>query len=36
MKVIVMALLSGMLFGAGLTLSQMTNPEKVLNFLDIE
>ncbi|MBW2423687.1 MAG: YeeE/YedE family protein [Deltaproteobacteria bacterium] len=29
------ALLSGTLFGAGLALSQMTNPAKVLAFLDI-
>ncbi|MDA1343721.1 MAG: YeeE/YedE family protein [Proteobacteria bacterium] len=35
MKLIIVALISGILFGAGLTLSQMTNPEKVLNFLDI-
>lgn len=35
MKLIVMALISGILFGIGLTLSQMTNPNKVLNFLDI-
>jgi uncharacterized membrane protein YedE/YeeE len=35
MKTIISALVSGILFGAGLTLSQMANPEKVLNFLDI-
>ena len=35
MKLIVMSLISGILFGIGLTLSQMTNPDKVLNFLDI-
>ncbi|MDD5580933.1 MAG: YeeE/YedE family protein [Methylobacter sp.] len=35
MKLIMIALISGLLFGAGLTLSQMTNPDKVLNFLDI-
>jgi uncharacterized protein len=35
MKLIAISLISGILFGAGLTLSQMTNPEKVLNFLDI-
>lgn len=29
------ALLCGVLFGAGLTLSAMVNPEKVLNFLDV-
>ncbi|SJM91676.1 DUF6691 family protein [Crenothrix polyspora] len=35
MKLIVIALISGILFGIGLALSQMTNPAKVLNFLDI-
>jgi len=35
MKLILISLISGILFGAGLTLSQMTNPDKVLNFLDI-
>jgi len=34
MKLLV-ALLSGLLFGAGLTISQMVNPNKVLNFLDL-
>jgi uncharacterized membrane protein YedE/YeeE len=29
------ALLAGLLFGLGLTVSQMVNPAKVLNFLDI-
>ena len=29
------AFLSGILFGVGLTISNMTNPNKVLNFLDI-
>ena len=29
------ALLCGLLFGAGLTISQMVDPNKVLNFLDI-
>jgi uncharacterized membrane protein YedE/YeeE len=29
------SLISGILFGAGLALSQMTNPDKVINFLDI-
>lgn len=29
------ALVCGMVFGLGLSLAQMTNPEKVLNFLDI-
>jgi uncharacterized membrane protein YedE/YeeE len=35
MKLIAMALISGILFGVGLTLAQMTNPNKVINFLDI-
>ena len=35
MKLIMFALLSGILFGIGLALSQMTNPDKVFNFLDI-
>ncbi|WP_211830124.1 DUF6691 family protein [Kistimonas asteriae] len=35
MKQIVIAILSGLLFGAGLALSGMLNPEKVLGFLDI-
>lgn len=35
MKRIMFALISGILFGIGLVLSQMTNPDKVLNFLDI-
>lgn len=34
MKLIV-ALLSGILFGAGLTIAQMVDPDKVLSFLDI-
>ncbi|HSM19961.1 MAG TPA: DUF6691 family protein, partial [Hyphomicrobiales bacterium] len=29
------ALLSGLLFGAGLAISGMVNPAKVLNFLDL-
>ncbi|MBC3765106.1 DUF6691 family protein [Neptunicella marina] len=29
------ALLAGLLFGLGLTVAQMTNPQKVLDFLDI-
>ena len=29
------ALASGLVFGLGLSLAQMTNPDKVLNFLDI-
>lgn len=32
---IVVALLSGMLFGAGLVVSRMTDPQKILNFLDL-
>lgn len=35
MKLILIALISGILFGVGLSLSQMTNPNKVLNFLDL-
>lgn len=31
----VLVLLSGILFGAGLAVSQMTNPNKVLSFLDV-
>ena len=31
----ILALLSGVIFGLGLTLSSMTNPEKVIGFLDI-
>ena len=34
MKRILYALLAGALFGFGLAVSQMTNPDKVLNFLD--
>ncbi len=34
-KITVIAFISGILFGVGLTLSQMTNPNKVINFLDI-
>ena len=29
------AFLTGLLFGAGLTVSEMVNPEKILSFLDI-
>lgn len=32
---LLLALLAGILFGLGLTVSQMVNPEKVKNFLDI-
>ena len=35
MKISVSCLLAGILFGCGLTLSQMINPEKVISFLDI-
>jgi uncharacterized protein len=35
MKLMLASLISGILFGVGLSLSQMINPEKVLNFLDI-
>lgn len=32
---IVVALLSGLIIGAGLTVSQMVNPQKILDFLDL-
>ncbi len=32
---LLVALVAGALFGGGLVVSQMTNPEKVLNFFDI-
>ncbi|QIL19918.1 DUF6691 family protein [Thermomonas sp. HDW16] len=35
MKRIVIALLAGALFGLGLAISGMTDPDKVLNFLDV-
>lgn len=35
MKTSLSALFCGILFGIGLSLSQMVNPEKVLNFLDV-
>lgn len=35
MKTHLIALLSGMLFGLGLALSHMVDPNKVLNFLDV-
>lgn len=35
MKRIAAALLAGLLFGLGLAVSQMSNPDKVLNFLDL-
>lgn len=35
MKRVVVALLAGALFGLGLAVSGMTDPDKVLNFLDV-
>jgi uncharacterized membrane protein YedE/YeeE len=35
MKINLMALLSGIIFGVGLSWSQMINPNKVLDFLDV-
>ena len=35
MKQILAALVSGFIFGIGLMVSQMANPDKVLNFLDV-
>ena len=35
MNKIILALLSGIIFGLGLSLSQMINPNKVINFLDV-
>ena len=35
MKHNLIALVCGIIFGIGLSLSQMVNPDKVLNFLDI-
>jgi uncharacterized protein len=32
---IILSLLAGMIFGAGLTLSDMVNPARVLNFFDV-
>lgn len=32
---LLIALVSGIIFGAGLTVAGMTNPQKVLNFLDV-
>ena len=31
----ILALISGLIFGLGLTISSMTNPDKVLGFLDL-
>ncbi|MGB5234587.1 MAG: DUF6691 family protein [Candidatus Macondimonas sp.] len=35
MKVLAAALISGILFGFGLTVAQMVNPQKVIAFLDV-
>jgi uncharacterized protein len=35
MRLLVAAILSGLVFGLGVTISGMNNPEKVLDFLDI-
>jgi uncharacterized membrane protein YedE/YeeE len=35
MRPLFFALLAGVLFGLGLAISQMTNPNKILNFLDV-
>ncbi|PCI22516.1 MAG: transporter [Piscirickettsiaceae bacterium] len=35
MKTVVSALLAGVIFGVGLTLSGMVDPNKVVNFLDV-
>lgn len=35
MNKIIVSLISGIIFGLGLTLSQMVNPDKVIGFLDI-
>ncbi len=35
MKTNLIALIAGVIFGLGLALSQMINPDKVLNFLDV-
>lgn len=32
---LILSLLAGIVFGAGLTVAGMTNPQKVLNFLDV-
>ncbi|MGO8711466.1 MAG: DUF6691 family protein [Rhizomicrobium sp.] len=32
---LIFSLLAGVIFGAGLTLSDMVNPARVLNFLDV-
>lgn len=35
MRRVLLAALAGILFGLGLAISEMTNPDKVLNFLDV-
>jgi uncharacterized protein len=35
MRAVFAALVSGLLFGLGLTVSQMINPAKVIGFLDL-
>lgn len=35
MMKLIFALFAGVIFGVGLTVSQMTNPDKVLSFLDL-
>lgn len=35
MKKIIVSLISGIIFGLGLSLSQMINPNKVIGFLDV-
>lgn len=35
MKISLSTFIAGLLFGAGLTVSQMVNPDKVISFLDI-
>ena len=35
MKTIIIALVCGVLFGLGLTVSEMINPQRVIGFLDI-
>lgn len=34
-KQVIVALISGVIFGVGLTISQMVDPNKVINFLDL-
>jgi len=35
MKVAISTFVAGLIFGAGLTVSQMVNPDKVISFLDV-